>query len=202
MLVKTCHRILHVLYNILELEENVVIVLLIVKTCLIFHVEWLAHIKSVKPYLIRVDVLVPEASLCCTRHELNLAVDEIYRFAVLFLAREVVQLEESLSCIHIVNVKLGYIIAINRPVIVNAVVDESIGKIKIFLFLCDGVHLKKGFNHTPIDIVPCGFESLQNLFYIPDRSVGCALCKKLFYVPVDYTIIHSFPPCLVIYAIL
>ena len=65
----------------------------------------MAGTKTDKPYLIRVDILVPEASLCGTRHELNLAVDKVDSLAVFLLAREVIKLKKSLSGIDIVDIK-------------------------------------------------------------------------------------------------
>ena len=65
--------------------ENVIIVLLGIEFSFIFHVKGLSHIHTVQPYLIRVDLLVPEVALLGTGLRLHLTVDQVDRLAVFLL---------------------------------------------------------------------------------------------------------------------
>lgn len=73
-------------HHIEKLAENIVVVLLLMKSRLILHIKRLTHIQSVQPDLIRVNILVPEISLAGARHLLDLAVYKINRFAVFFFS--------------------------------------------------------------------------------------------------------------------
>ena len=66
--------------------ENVIVVLLVIEFGLILHVERLSHVHAVQPYLIGVDLLVPEVALLGTRLRLHLTIDQVDRLAVFFLA--------------------------------------------------------------------------------------------------------------------
>ena len=66
--------------------ENVIVVLLVIEFGLIFHVKGLSHIHAVQPYLIGIDLLVPEVALLGTGLRLHLTVDQVDRLAIFFLA--------------------------------------------------------------------------------------------------------------------
>ena len=86
MVVKPRLLIPHMPDDICELSENILIILPVMKFCLIFHIEGLRHVHAVQPYLIRINFLVPEISLCRAWLVLYLTVDPFYRAAVLFLS--------------------------------------------------------------------------------------------------------------------
>ena len=104
MIVQSGLRIAHMLHHIEKLAENIVIILLLMKSRLILHIKRLTHIQSVQPDLIRVNILVPEISLCRARHLLNLAVYKIDRLPVFFFSGQIVELKQGFSRIDIVNI--------------------------------------------------------------------------------------------------
>ena len=66
--------------------ENIIVMLLVIEFGLILHVKGLSHIHAVQPYLIGVDLLVPEVALLGTGLRLHLTIDQVDRLAVFFLA--------------------------------------------------------------------------------------------------------------------
>ena len=86
MIVQSGLGISHIFYNIGKLMKNVIIVLLVIEFGLILHVERLSHVHAVQPYLVGIDLLVPEVAFLGTWLRLHLTVDQVDRLAVFFLA--------------------------------------------------------------------------------------------------------------------
>ena len=104
MIVQSGLRITHMFHHIEKLAENIVVVLLLMKSRLILHIKRLTHIQSVQPDLIRVNILVPEISLAGARHLLDLAVYKINRFAVFFFSGQIVEFKQGFPRIDIVDI--------------------------------------------------------------------------------------------------
>ena len=83
--------------------KNVIIVLLVIEFGLILHVERLSHVHAVQPYLVGIDLLVPEVAFLGAGLGLHLAVDQVDGLAVFFLTIQGIQCEQSLARIDIVN---------------------------------------------------------------------------------------------------
>lgn len=68
-----------------QTDENVIIVLLVIEFGLILHVERLSHVHAVQPYLVGIDLLVPEVAFLGAGLGLHLAVDQVDGLAVFSL---------------------------------------------------------------------------------------------------------------------
>ena len=72
MVVKARPGVLHILFHVIELLVDIIYAYTVPVGPDILHIEGLAHIKTIQPYLIRVNILMPEAPLCSTGHLLHL----------------------------------------------------------------------------------------------------------------------------------
>ena len=72
VIVETGLFILHKAFDIFELPEGIKTALEPAISFFILHIERLSHIETIKPDLIRVDLLVPEIPFLCARHGVKL----------------------------------------------------------------------------------------------------------------------------------
>ena len=133
MIVQSGLGISHIFYNIGKLMKNVIIVLLVIEFGLILHVEGLSHVHAVQPYLIGIDLLVPEVAFLGAGLGLHLAVDQVDGLAVFFLTIQGIQCEQSLARIDIVNIIFFHGILRNRTVFLYSVVNKCICEFVILL---------------------------------------------------------------------
>ena len=154
MIIQTGLVISHVFYDICKLIKNVLIVLLIVKLGLILHVKGLSHVHAIQPYLFRINLLMPEISLCGTRLRPHLTVDQIDGFSVLLLTIQCIQCKQGLACVYIVDIVLLHGIPINGTILMYSVIDICIRKIIILFLAGRTINLQKRQNHTSVNIIP------------------------------------------------
>ena len=190
MIIKTCFFVSHILYDIEELVKDIWIVLLVIKACLIFHIKWLSHIKSIKPNLIRINLLVPEVALFCSWLTLKLSINNINCLAILFLAGNVIQQKQGLSCINIINVIILRIISLYRTIFLHTMVNISFRKIKVLLFSCYLPSLDHRKNHTSINVVPTRLSSLSCRLNVPSWYIECAVFNKIVQVSLNNRHLH------------
>ena len=91
MIIKSCYRILLVFLDIKKLRENILVIFPVMKAVFVFQVIRLRHIQAVKPYLMWINLLVPEVSLLCTRHLKYLLIDICRCLCIFFLSGQIVQ---------------------------------------------------------------------------------------------------------------
>ena len=113
--------------------KNVIIVFLVIEFGLILHVERLSHVHAVQPYLVGIDLLVPEVAFLGAGLGLHLAVDQVDGLAVFFLTIQGIQCEQSLARIDIVNIIFFHGILRNRTVFLYSVVNKCICEFVILL---------------------------------------------------------------------
>ena len=131
----------------------------------------LRHINAVKPHLVRVDKLVPEAAMLGAGLLGKVLCVVLDSKAVLFLSRPFIKLEKHTALVDIVKVVLCNIIADDRAVLTDVVVDKRLGKFKIPLVAGYARYFKKRRYHTAVNVVPLRRLSLANAFNIPHRRI-------------------------------
>ena len=97
-------------FNILELLDDIAALFHLAELRFVPHVERLRHVETVQPYLVGIDVLVPEASFLCSRHRIQLGSYMIQRQFVFLIPGLVIQEEEVAGGVDVVQVVLCDII--------------------------------------------------------------------------------------------
>ena len=191
MIIKTCFFISHILYDIEELVKDIWIVLLVIKACLIFHIKWLSHIKSVKPNLIRINLLMPKITFTCSWLTFKLSINYINCLAVLFLTSNVIQQKQGLSCINIINIIILRIISLYRTIFLHTMVNISFRKIKVLFLSCNLPCLYHSKDHTSVNVVPAGLSTLSCCLNVPCRYIECAVFNKIVQVSLYNRHLHT-----------
>ena len=182
MIVQSGLGISHIFYNIGKLMKNVIIVLLVIEFGLILHVERLSHVHAVQPYLVGIDLLVPEVAFLGAGLGLHLAVDQVDGLAVFFLTIQGIQCEQSLARIDIVNIIFFHGILRNRTVFLYSVVNKCICKFVILFLSGSAVNLQKCQDHAAINVIPAGSFPLSGLLNVPCGNIQSALLDQFINV--------------------
>ena len=100
------------------------------------------------------------------------------REAVLFLSRPFIKLEKNAALVDIVEIVLCNIVADDRAVLTDVVVDKGLSKFKIPFVSGDARDFKKRRYHTAVNVVPMRLFSLANAFNIPHWRIRARLVDK------------------------
>lgn len=155
------------------------------------HIEHLRHIDAVKPYLMRVYLLVPEAAGNGAGLFFELLTEQKDRVLVLFLACRTVKIEEHAPLVYIVKVEIVYRISAYRTVVAYVIIYELFGKIGVFLIAGYFRSTEQRGYHTAVNVVPCRRFSEFYLLNIPERSVRCGTVQQTLNVAF-YLFVHSY----------
>src|SRR5437660_3842099 len=78
-----------------KLFRDVVEICILMQSLRILRVERLGHVQAIKPHLIGIDLLVPEATVGGTRLRLQLGAPELRRTEVLFLGCDTIEQQQT-----------------------------------------------------------------------------------------------------------
>ena len=173
MVVKTCLRVSHNFINIHKLVETIHDVFTVIKFSFVLNIEWLTHVKTVKPNLIWVDKFMPEVTFLSSRLEFNLRINSFDSLTILFFTCELVKFEKCLTSIYIINIVFKRVIWMNWTIFLNEVINKTICEFKEFLVALNSIKVKNCLNHTAVNIVPSRWLTALYFFNIPNRCLWC-----------------------------
>ena len=117
---------------------------------------------------------------------------ELYGFAVLFLARLSVQVEQHTALVHVVEVVGVLGIAEHSAVVAHIEIYEVLGEVKVLLLARYLRGIEQRGYHAAVDVVPFERLALKYTFDVPERLVG----RGTLYEPSDIVfdvLVHYYP---------
>ena len=154
MIVKASLWILHELFYVPKLLKAILTAFKASVSSFIFHIEWLCHIKAIKPYLIRIDIFVPEVTIFCTRHGCKLGSNGVHCFSILLFSSKVIEFKKACGTVDVVYIVFFNAVGLDRSVFIYKPAKELVCKIKILLITAYIIKIEKTCDHAAINIVP------------------------------------------------
>ena len=167
--------VLHALFHGEELLVGILAALAAVVSGLVLHVEGLGHKEPVQPYLLNIDVLVPEAVVRRAGVVVQLAADGVQGPAVFLLAGQVIEGKKGAAGGDVVQIEVFGGIGVDGAVLLDEKPHKAVAEVQVFPVLGDVVKGQKGGDHAAVHIVPAvGMIPAPNPFHVPGGVFGAA----------------------------
>ena len=120
----------------------------------IFSIIRSAHIQTIQPHLMRINLLVPETAVLRTRMRHQLRKERIHRNFVASLAMTFVHIEKHLAGTNMVDIVVGKFITGDDAFFVDHRVDIMLGVVPETFVACGSSQIHKGQHFDTRSIVP------------------------------------------------